>query len=381
MNAINNTLRRLIELALLVVLILFMVFAIRTISVTPGLNQEGLTTEQADVSLTPAPEGPESGTPYVAPHQDLIMPSPVVTLLGVQKPTSIPWVSDGSMAYPGPATAPTFTPFPSPTLRPGPTETPLPLAEAAQDASGVIRYLVEEAEGMISLVSLPVDALGLAKSAPQQQLVSAEISPEDVVHPSPGGRNMALLRYSEGGFSGKLIDVITGETTPFSLNINLGVFYNWFPDSQRILMRSDERSLWLAHPITGEYTALAVPDYGNIFGGAGSPDGKFVVYSYQRGVDSQLPQVRIVNSDGRDDRLILEASSPATYFAWSPDGKKIAFLDDGLMVMNSDGAELRHIAYLSPPGCHITPIAWSPDSRTLAFVSSINTFAKIRRMK
>ena len=80
--------------------------------------------------------------------------------------------------------------------------------------------------------------------------------------------------------------------------------------------------------------------------------------------------MRIVNSDGRDDRLILEASSPATYFAWSPDGKKIAFLDDGLMVMNSDGAELRHIAYLSPPGCHINPVYWSPDNRSLAIVSS-----------
>jgi TolB protein len=40
------------------------------------------------------------------------------------------------------------------------------------------------------------------------------------------------------------------------------------------------------------------------------------------------------------------------------------------MVMNSDGSELRHLAYLAPPGCHINPIAWSPDSRTLAIVSS-----------
>jgi Tol biopolymer transport system component len=370
MNTLNHTLRRLIELALLVALILVMIFAIRTIGMPPGGKPEGFTNPQAGALWTPAPEEPDSGTPYVPPAQDLAMPIPVVTIFAAPPPTSIPWQVEAGNPYPEPGFALTFTPFPSPTMRLGPTETPLPLVGPAPDASGVIRYLAAGEAGTSLLVSQPVDTLGLAKSALQRQLFSAEISLEDVVHPAPDGRYMAVLSYSEGGFSGELLDVISGVMIPFFSNINLGVFYNWFPDGQRILMRSDERGLWLADPITGKYIALVVPDYGSVFGGTASPDGKFVVYSYHRGVDSQLSQVRVVNSDGRDDRLILESGSPPTHFAWSPDSKKIALLYDGWMVMNSDGSELRHLAYLAPPGCNINPIAWSPDSRTLAIVSS-----------
>ncbi len=274
------------------------------------------------------------------------------------------------MVYPGPLPAATFTPFPSPTLRPGPTDTPLPLAPAAQDASGVIRYLAAGDAGSASLVSLPVDALGTAKRAPEQIKLIDKIPVDQVIYPSPDGHYLGLLSYWEGGFSGILIDTTIGEAFPFSEIANQENFYSWFPDNRHILVRANYGSLWSVDPFTGDYVALAVPDFGGIYGGAVSPDGKRVVYSYFRGVDSPYTQIRIVNSDGRDDHLLLETNSPPAYFAWSPDGKKIAFLKDGWIVVDIDGSNLRQLIHLGPPGCHINPISWSPDSRRLIIVST-----------
>ena len=367
MNAVNNALRRLAELALLVGLVLFIVFAFRTLGAPEGADQTSQQPGQAE--LTPEIA---AGTPYVAPYQDLSQPTPVVVILGTPEPTPTPWESDGSMAYPEPPPAPTFTPFPSPTLRPGATDTPLPLVEAAQDASGVIRYLVTDETGSASLVSLPVDALGMAKGASEQIVLNAEIPPDQGTIPSPDGRYLAILSYGEGGFAGRLVETATGGLYPFFETIAMGVFYDWHPDNERILMRSHTGSLWLANPISGDLTAIVIPDYGSIYGGAVSPDGKQVVYSYDRGLDSPGVQVRIVNSDGRDDHLIVESNG--VYFAWSPDGKRIAFQGDGVVVMNADGSDVRKLIDIGLPGCDVNPLFWSPDSTHLAIVSSSNGY-------
>jgi Tol biopolymer transport system component len=275
------------------------------------------------------------------------------------------------MAYPGPPLAPTFTPFPSPTLRPGPTDTPLPLVEPAQDASGIIRYLVLGEAGTAALVSQSVDALGLVKGVPEQKVLSEAI-PRERFSASPNGRYLAVISYWEGGFAGRLADTVSGQYFPFYETIAMGVFYGWHPDNERILMRSDGGSLWLANPISGDFTTIVIPDYGSIYGGTVSPDGKQVVYSYDRGLDSPSAQVRIVNSDGRDDHLILEGSG--VYFAWSPDGKRIAFQGGGVMVMNADGSDVRKLVDIGLPGCDVNPISWSPDSTRMAIVSSSNGY-------
>jgi hypothetical protein len=358
MNTLNHTLRRLIELALLVALILFMVFAIRTIGGTPGLKPEGFTN---GASGTPAPEEPDSGTPYVPPAQDIAMPVPVVTIFAVPQPTSIPWQVEAGNPYPEPGFAPTETPYPTPTLRPGPTETPLPLVGPAPDASGVIRYLAAGEAGTSLLVSQPVDALGLAKSAPQQQLLSAEISPESDVHPSPDRRYLGMIRNMEVGFFGILIDVSNGEIIPFYPDFNQELFFNWIPDSQRILIRANSRSLWLADPFTGEHITLAVPGYFNVRGAAASPDGSKIVYAYDFGISSEPPQVRMINPDGRDDHLVFD-DLYGEYFAWSPDGKKIAFFSNGWMVMNADGSDLRPLVDIRLPHCSIQPIPGHPTA-------------------
>jgi dipeptidyl aminopeptidase/acylaminoacyl peptidase len=365
MNAVKVVLRTLAELIALAVLVLFFAIAIRTI-VKPGDSQSSAI-PQGQAVLTPEPT--TWGTPYIPPNWDFAQPTPVVVLHGALELSPTPWQGEGGSPYPEPRFAPTETPFPTPTLHPGPTETPLPLVEPAKDSSGVIRYLVTGKEGTASLVSQPVDALGMSKSPPEQQIVSTEISLDRDFFLSPDGHYLAVIKRMESGFYATLIDVSSGKTVPFYPDFGQEVFFNWFTDNRRILIRANSRSLWLADPFTGDYFALAVPGYFNVTGAAASPDGKRIIYAYDFGVASDPPQVRMMNSDGRDDRLVFD-SIRGEYFAWSPDGKKIAFFGNGWMVMNQDGSDLHSLIDLSLPNCYISPISWSPDSRSLAIVTS-----------
>ena len=73
----------------------------------------------------------------------------------------------------------------------------------------------------------------------------------------------------------------------------------------------------------------------------------------------------MVNADGSDPHLIY--SGGAGPLAWSPDGSKIAFAGDGIMVMDADGSNPRALSQNVAVGYLFRP-AWSPDSRTLAVV-------------
>lgn len=56
------------------------------------------------------------------------------------------------------------------------------------------------------------------------------------------------------------------------------------------------------------------------------------------------------------------ASEPA----WSPDGRRLAFVRDGIWVVDADGA--REVRVATHPAGDSSP-AWSPDGRTISFVS------------
>jgi Tol biopolymer transport system component len=61
------------------------------------------------------------------------------------------------------------------------------------------------------------------------------------------------------------------------------------------------------------------------------------------------------------------AAGRPTSPVWSPDGRRIAFLLPGrLVVMNADGSEQRTLERFAPRVFPSSP-AWSPDGRTIAF--------------
>ena len=101
---------------------------------------------------------------------------------------------------------------------------------------------------------------------------------------------------------------------------------------------------------------------------AWSPDGRKIAF-----VGHGLGNVYVMNADGSGQRrLMRNAAAPS----WSPDGRKIAFLGPGglypggrdweIYVMNADGSGERRLTRIAALD---GGTAWSPDGRKIAFVA------------
>jgi len=146
-------------------------------------------------------------------------------------------------------------------------------------------------------------------------------------------------------------------------------FFDWSTDSRHLLILAQanylDDGLWLVDTDTWEHTALAVPGIGSIRGGAISPDGQRVIYSWRK--DSSDPrEVWMVNADGRDARLLFTVNGYAAKFSWSPDGSKVFIDRDSLMIMDVNSEQVQKIDTSCVP-IHYAP-QWSPDSRFLAIM-------------
>lgn len=96
-----------------------------------------------------------------------------------------------------------------------------------------------------------------------------------------------------------------------------------------------------------------------------SPDGSQVVYRLGGDYNSQL---WIANSDGSQQRAIDASRNVHKAFpTWSPDGSKIAFLSDRVMVMEvATGESFPLTDDLHPPSTDI-PISWAPSGDRVLF--------------
>jgi len=128
---------------------------------------------------------------------------------------------------------------------------------------------------------------------------------------------------------------------------------------------SNLRELW-SQQGSGEYVQNA------LWNTAWSPDGKRLAF-LGAGLDGRF-DVYVINADGTDARDITNSPEDEFWPAWSPDGTRIAFAWMGLpgnnqgelVVTDPDGSNPVHLPLGSPINSN-TPV-WSPDgTRILAY--------------
>ena len=102
---------------------------------------------------------------------------------------------------------------------------------------------------------------------------------------------------------------------------------------------------------------------------AWSPDGKKIAFVSTR--DGHALDVCVMKADGTNVVNLTKFWSAEYDPVWSPDGKKIAFVSDRhgnseIYVMNADGTDVVNI---TKHEAHNYDPAWSPDGTTIAFTS------------
>lgn len=82
--------------------------------------------------------------------------------------------------------------------------------------------------------------------------------------------------------------------------------------------------------------------------------------------------IRLVRSDGSDDRALDASGATSAHPDWSPDGSRIAYVADDadsrdIYTVGIDGSGARRVFDCQAPCVDADGVAWSPDGRSLAF--------------
>ena len=214
---------------------------------------------------------------------------------------------------------------------------------------------------------------------------------------SPDGRYLAIDGIREYGEEVWIYDTQSMTIAMQPANVT-GNFLHWFPGGHSFLYRPMlpmgpgapmdgngwNPGLWIVDAATGAHKNidLGMPS-AYLADAAPSPDGSRIVYSTTVGLGTGSDTF-LINSDGSGRTHLFHvaggAQSVIGLFAWSPDGKSIAyerlsdssvpFLPSGLWVMDSQSGQQRRLA--DADGGHGYLPVWSPDSRKIAFVARTN---------
>jgi Tol biopolymer transport system component len=196
---------------------------------------------------------------------------------------------------------------------------------------------------------------------------------------SPDGRRITFVSGSLGGSQIFVMNADGGDQT---LLASGGVNRTpaWSPDGRKIAFLSNRTGsdrVYVMAAAGGEPVVLPA-EWPWLLGFSWSPDGKHLVFAADKSEAIPAPfplpytfreesVITVVDATGRNQTTIVRDTTWDSEPAWSPDGKRIAFLSSGtIWVMNPDG---RGRLPLTSEGASSGPV-WSPDARRIAFVST-----------
>jgi len=99
-----------------------------------------------------------------------------------------------------------------------------------------------------------------------------------------------------------------------------------------------------------------------------SPDGTSIVFERAENIHTGPYKLMTIDPNGRNEKKLLDCPAQCNWPVWSPDGQQIAFVMNGISIINFDGTGLRQLklhefALVNAP-------TWSPDGNRLAFLAT-----------
>ena len=193
---------------------------------------------------------------------------------------------------------------------------------------------------------------------------------------SPDGRQIA---FEGGPYALSGVYVVNADGSGQRRLARNGGTPAWSPDGRTIAFFSGGK-IYLMNADGSEHRPLTKQSNrltnGRTRSLAWSPDGRKLVFLGQSGCGDFCFHVIVMNADGSNVRDLTPhlgrgPGQGAADPAWSPDGRRIAFVrgfssPDAILVVKSDGSGLRNLTP-KPVGAYAAP-AWSPDGRRIAFV-------------
>ncbi len=192
---------------------------------------------------------------------------------------------------------------------------------------------------------------------------------------SPDGKRIAFTSNRDGKLEIYMMDGNGSQPTRLTNTAADGFNPAWSPDGKKIAFTS-MGEVYVMNADGSSLTRLTYspPDWDSANEAAWSPDGSKIAltrastgpYCDPDGLCSSVTDyvISIVNADGTGIHNFASGSGAA----WSPDGIRIAFREDGgINVRNADGSSSRQVI----PAIGGIHLAWSPDGAKIAFDGAI----------